>query len=96
LHIRQLSGRIADATGAGIPNAKILLFDSANEQVEQIQSDRAGKFVSSYSVPGAYQLVMSSPGFTPLRRSIHVETDGDSKTLAVELGVGGCSAANLR
>ncbi|HET9320182.1 MAG TPA: carboxypeptidase-like regulatory domain-containing protein, partial [Bryobacteraceae bacterium] len=100
LQVEQLSGQVLDASGAAIPDAKILLFDPGETLVERLQSDNAGKFTSPHSLVGTYQLVVSSAGFTPLRRTLHAEPTGNptrTSALTVQLGVfGSCSAADLQ
>ena len=100
LQIERLSGQIVDASGAAIPKAKILLFDSADRLLEQLESDTAGKFASPHSLTGTYQLVVSSAGFTPLRRTVHAELMGDSKRVlapTVRLGVtGSCTSIDAQ
>jgi hypothetical protein len=100
LQTEQLSGQVLDSSGAAIPDAKILLFDPAETLVERLQSDNAGKFTSLHSLAGTYQLVVSSAGFTPLRRTLHAEPTGNPtrvSVLTVQLGVSGsCSAADLQ
>jgi hypothetical protein len=95
LQIGQLSGQVLDASGAAIRDAKILLFDSNETLVERLQSDSAGKFTSRRSLAGTYALVVSTAGFTPLRRTVHAEPTGDSTRLNVQLGVSGsCSSVD--
>ena len=98
LKIEQLSGQVLDASGAVIPDAKILLFDSGGTLIERLQSDGAGKFTSPHSLAAAYELVVSRAGFTPLHRTVHAEPTGNSKSLSsliVKLGVAGsCSTAD--
>jgi len=100
LQIDQLSGQVLDTSGAAIQDAKILLFDRAETLVERLQSDRAGRFTSTHTLAGTYELVVSTAGFTPLRRTVQVEPAANSTRLSrltVELGVGGsCSAANTQ
>jgi hypothetical protein len=100
LQIGELSGRVLDTSEAAIAGASILLFDPAAKLVEQLQSDRTGTFTSNHLLAGTYQLVVSMPGFTPLRRTVHKEPTGDSKLLppfTAELGVFGfCSFADQR
>lgn len=100
LKIWGLSGQILDVTGAAIPGATILLFDHAQTLVERLQSDSSGKFASAHFLAGDYELVVSSAGFTPFRRTVHTESTGDSarrSSLTVQLGVGGsCSAGDVQ
>jgi len=59
----QLSGTVVDASGAVIPGAT-LQVRSANGAVRtNIQSDANGSFSISGLSPGAYRLLVSSPGF---------------------------------
>lgn len=95
LKMAHLSGQVVDVTGAAISGATIFLFDHAQTLAERLQSDGAGRFASSHSLAGTYELVVSAPGFTPLRRTAHAELTGDParrSSLTVQLGVGGsCS-----
>lgn len=99
LNIGQLSGQVVDAAGAAIRGATILLFDHQTV-VEQLQSDRVGKFASAHSFAGTYELAVSAPGFTSLRRTAHAEFTDDSARrsfLTVQLGVAGsCSAVEVQ
>ncbi len=76
LHLEQLAGEVLDAAGVGIPRAKIVLVNSAGVIVEQLLSDEAGKFHSSHPLAGAYELVVSSAGFTTYRRTLHMQRTG--------------------
>lgn len=97
LYIEQLFGEVRDAAGAAIADAKILLFDPNETLIESLQSDSAGKFISSRSLAGTYKLVVSQAGFTPLRSTVHAKsTSGGTRhsPLTVRLGVfGNCSTA---
>jgi len=93
LKARQLSG-------AADPGATIFLLDSSDTIVEQLKTDIAGKFASPHTFAGNYQLVVSLPGFTPLRRTLHIGPTG-SRGLNVHLGLpdspgGGCSTAEAQ
>jgi hypothetical protein len=100
LNIEQLSGQVVDPSGAVIPRAKILLLDPGGTLVEQLRSDGEGKFASSRPLAGNYQLVVSSAGFTPYRRTVHAEPPPESigrSPITVQLGVlGSCSAAMVQ
>jgi hypothetical protein len=82
LRIEKLSGQVVDPAGT---------------LVEQLQSDRAGRFNPPHSLAGTYELVVSSPGFAPLRRTATVEPTADStglSLLTVRLGIGSCSTVD--
>jgi carboxypeptidase family protein len=100
LQTEEVSGRVVDSGGAAISRAKILLLDPAGAVVQQLQCDEDGNFVSSGSVTGTYQLVVSSTGFTPYRRTVHVKPASDParrQQITVQLGaLGRCSSARVR
>jgi len=100
LQTEQLSGQVVDPTGAIIPGAKILLLDAARVRVEEVQSDEKGEFASSRRLAGTYDLVVSRPGFTPYRGTVHAESNGQPtrrSPFTVQLGLfGSCAAASLR
>ena len=95
--IQQLSGQVLDASGAAIPDAKILLLDRAGKLVERLRSDSAGEFKSPRSLAGIYELVVSAAGFTPLHATLHPGPSVNPArvpALTVELGVSGiCGSA---
>ncbi len=100
LQTEEVSGRVVDSGGAMIPRAKILLLDPAGTVVRQLQSDDTGRFTSSGSLAGTYLLVVSSGGFTPYRRTVHVKPARDQarrSLITVQLGaLGRCSSAHAQ
>jgi hypothetical protein len=102
LEVEQLCGQVSDTTGAVIADADILLYDSGEmpKLIERMRSDGAGAFGPFKSVAGTYQLVVSSGGFTVLRRSVRLEPKGKvacRTPLQVNLGIAGvCSDVNAR
>jgi hypothetical protein len=100
LQIAQLSGQVVDDSGVPIGGATILVLDHTEKPVGRLQSDGDGRFTWPDSLAGTYELVVSASGFTPLRRTAHVEPALDSarsSRLAVRLGIGGrCSSAEPR
>jgi hypothetical protein len=95
LQVGQLSGQVVDATGGAMPGATILLSDRAQSLVDRLKVDSAGKFTSPRSLAGAYELVVSAPGFNTFRATVHGDLTGDPtrrSALTVQLGIGGsCS-----
>jgi hypothetical protein len=92
LKIEELSGWVTDVTGAAIPAAEILLTDPANTLAEQLKSDTEGRFASPHSFAGTYELIVRSPGFVPLRVTLHIATSMLPKrpsSLNVQLGIVG-------
>lgn len=97
LSIETLSGQVLDASGASIARAALSLYNTERQIVEQQISDEKGNFSSSKQLNGTYQLIVSSPGFTPLRRTVKAAGPKDKDrptTLGIKLGVAGaCSNA---
>jgi hypothetical protein len=100
VRIGQFSGRVVDSSGAIIARARILLLDPFGVLVEQLQSDNEGKFAASRALAGAYELVVSRLGFSPYRRTVHVEATAEPSRrsfFTVQLGVlGNCSSAEVQ
>jgi hypothetical protein len=94
LRIRQLSGQVIDPAGAPIPNSAIHLLDSAGNSVEELHSDEAGNFASPRAPAGSYELFVKTPGFTPMRTTVHIDPrSAVPSELTVRLGLGGsCSS----
>lgn len=58
-----VAGTVADATGAVIPNAAVVLKNNANGTTRQTQSNGAGYFVFASVTPGTYSFVVTAPNF---------------------------------
>jgi Carboxypeptidase regulatory-like domain len=94
LHLARLGGRISDPSQVARAGANVFLLDSEDRPVKQTSSDRTGEFSFGALPSGVYQLVIQSPGFSPLRRTLAVDSEGDGFALGVFLWiVGGCSTA---
>jgi hypothetical protein len=97
--MEHLAGPVLDSGGGPIPNAKILLFDSSGTEVERLQSDSRGKFLSPHNLAGTYQLLVRAPGFTPLHGTLRVDPTRHAtrrSDFTIHLGFGvSCSAADI-
>ena len=58
-----LSGRVADPSGAVVPNAEVVLRNTATGVVESARTDSNGNYTFSGVDAGAYSLSISSQGF---------------------------------
>jgi Carboxypeptidase regulatory-like domain len=58
-----LSGRVADSSGAAVPNAKVSIRNLKTGQAADIQTDRTGTFNLPKLVPGDYEVTVSVQGF---------------------------------
>jgi len=99
-HTARLAGQVVDSGGAAIARAKIFLIDPSGMLADELHSNGEGRFLSSSSLAGTYQLMVTSGGFTPYRRTVHLGPTGDtggSSSLTVRLGLlGNCGATDSR
>ena len=99
LQVQQLCGQVVDAASASIGDATISLYDenATPKLIGQTRSNAAGNFSMPTSVPGMYELIIASPGFTTLRKRVHVDASNRSacsrpvKVQLVVVGGGECS-----
>src|ERR1019366_4150804 len=58
-----LSGRVADATGAVIPNAVVVVTNTDTGVTVKLATDKSGMYTAPYLLPGTYSVSASAPGF---------------------------------
>jgi hypothetical protein len=59
-----LTGTVADASGAVIPDASVAVVSMATKAVRTVKTDRAGHYLVDGLVPGSYQVEAQAPGFS--------------------------------
>src|SRR5690242_10576027 len=59
----QISGTVADASGAVIPGAKVEITNAVTQQVRTVNTDSSGNFIFSDVVPGTYAVRITQSGF---------------------------------
>ena len=97
LQLDRLAGRVTDSGGGSVWGAEIVLFDANQKVVESLRSDQQGNFASLASLAGDYRLVVSRPGFTTLRATVHAQGGSAHSPFSVKLGVGGsCGGVDVR
>jgi hypothetical protein len=77
-----LSGTIASATGAGVPNAKVTAKNLATGQSTGTQTDSAGRYTVANLAAGDYELSVAAEGYS-------------TNTLKVTVAVGASQTANV-
>ena len=88
-----LEGLVTDPQGAVIPNAKLVVRNTANGLTRELQTDGTGVYRFVALQPGAYDLTVSAPSFSEAKRTGLVLTVGQKLNLDVSLTVGGASAS---
>jgi hypothetical protein len=86
-----VSGVVRDASGAGIPKARLTLVNSGQAETQaetRVSSDETGAFRFTGVRRGTYQLKAESPGFVVFRKEA-VEIRGETAVeLQLQLQVG--------
>ena len=84
-----LSGTTYDSTGAAVPNAKVVMKNSASGDVRSTVSNGAGYFSITAIQPGTYTVTVSAAGFKAWEEPGIVFAEGDDRTLPnIKLQVG--------
>lgn len=83
-----LSGRVLDPSGAGVPNARVDLTESATDLRQATVATNSGDYVFINLKPGAYRIDVSAPGFKRLLRSGITVITGETVTADLTLSVG--------
>jgi len=79
-----LSGTIASATGAGVPNAKVIAKNLVTGQSTETQTDSAGHYNVANLAVGDYELSVSAEGYSTNTLKVTV-APGASQTANVTL-----------
>jgi hypothetical protein len=64
-----LVGNVTDSTDAVVPAAEVRVTHVETNQSRSLVTNDAGGYTIANLVPGTYELLVSKPGFRPLRRS---------------------------
>jgi hypothetical protein len=65
----QISGTIADPSGAAVPSASIEFRNTATAQIRQTTTDTSGAFLLTDLLPGTYNLKVTASGFTSFEQT---------------------------
>ena len=65
----QLSGRVADATGAVVPGASITVTNVATRADRRVSTNEDGYYTAPLLPPGEYRVAVEHQGFRPIARS---------------------------
>lgn len=83
----QISGKIADPSGALIPDATILVTNSGTGVSSQTVSDANGAFIANGLAAGSYTLSVTKAGFTAYRQQGLRLQPGQALNLAITMMV---------
>jgi hypothetical protein len=83
-----LTGTVTDKSGAVIPNAQIVITNTATGIITRVTTDSAGLYGAQNLIPGPYSVSMSAPGFQSLKQTGVTLTVGAQLVLNGSLPVG--------
>jgi hypothetical protein len=86
-----ISGRVTDAGGAALPNAKVSVTNQATNSAFSTTTNDGGDYSILFLIPGSYSLSVEATGFKKsIRQGIEVRV-ADKLDLEIKLEVGGVS-----
>ncbi|MGH9628128.1 MAG: carboxypeptidase-like regulatory domain-containing protein, partial [Bryobacteraceae bacterium] len=83
-----ISGHVYDASGAGVPNAKIEAINTANNEIASATSDPSGSYSVPFLRPGQYRITVSAPGFKQYNRENVTLEVGKTTGIDISLELG--------
>src|SRR5215472_3043522 len=87
-----ISGKVTDASGAAIVEARIRATQKSTNQVTEVLANKEGFYTIPYLPPSAYDVEISAKGFKTMRvADVQLHT-ADKFELPVSLEVGGVNA----
>ncbi len=82
------SGRVTDPSGAVIPNAKVVIHNTATGIMNTVATNSAGIYSAPSLQPGTYEISVSTPGFITSVRTGLTLTVGSQESINFALQVG--------
>ena len=86
-----ISGKIADATGAVLPNANVTVTEMNTGTTNKTVSDAAGEYVVPFLLPGTYKIEAQASGFESVVRSSVVLQSQEHPIIDLALPAGAAS-----
>src|SRR6202165_2279512 len=83
-----LNGTVADASGAGVPNANVLIKNTATGVVRDVATDSDGFYSAPNLLPGIYDITVSARGFSTSVQTGLTLTVGATQALNIALKIG--------
>ena len=83
-----ISGRVTEGSGAAVPNATVIITNSATNSSTTATTNESGEYTALYLTPGQYAVSIEAKGFKKSQRSGVEVRIGDKLTFDVALEVG--------
>ncbi|PYQ02005.1 MAG: TonB-dependent receptor [Acidobacteria bacterium] len=87
-----LSGVVRDETGAVVPNASVVVTNSATNVASRLKTNAEGAYLAVNLVPGTYLVEVEASGFQKKTDAVILEV-GQRARLDLTIGVGGVTEA---
>jgi len=84
----RLSGTLSDPSGAGIPEAKLVIKNVATGVERTVTTNADGYYTAVNLLPGSYQIAITAPGFNSETRHGVTMSVGSQITIDITLRVG--------
>ncbi len=82
-----IQGTITDSSGAAVPNAKVILTNTATGAAKTLTSNSSGFYNSGSILPGNYKLRIEAPGFQSMETTVVAQV-GNTTGYNAKLQVG--------
>lgn len=84
----EITGTVADASGAVIVGAAVTITNTATSQTREVTTNQAGNYSVPYLVPGTYDLRVETSGFKSVsRRGVEIQVGAVARIdFAMEVG----------
>src|SRR5215471_11737476 len=82
-----ISGQVADPSGAGVPNSVVTLTNTATNAIRSASTNEQGLYTFTSVPPGIYSLKVEHPGFKTTTSNVEVQVQ-QSVRLDMTLQVG--------
>ena len=86
-----VSGKVADPSGAVVPNAQITITEETTGAVSKTVSDASGQYVVPFLLPGTYRIQVKAPGFESVVRKGILLQSQEHPILDIALPIGNVS-----
>src|SRR5258708_26716467 len=83
-----LSGKVMDASGAVVTNAKVSIRNTATDVKRDVTTDSAGFYSAPNLLPGIYDITVVAPGFSTSVQTGLTLTVGAAQALDISLQIG--------
>jgi Carboxypeptidase regulatory-like domain/TonB dependent receptor/TonB-dependent Receptor Plug Domain len=86
-----LSGAVIDQNGGVLPDATVIVENTATAFRRKTETNSEGQFTISFLPPGSYKLTVERQGFSPFTEPQIALSVGDQRSLRIQLRAGGIS-----